>query len=475
MNSLPIRWRLTAWYSSILAIILLLFGAAVYSLMGYHLLERLDRELSAELTGIDEELEESSTTAGLGTRLHRRFGHYEHWLFDIRDADGSESLFTRQLGTSPFPDPQSADRPQQISFQTHQTADGGRYRIASREIPGPQGPILARVAGSLSPDEHELNELLTSLLVAGPLALAAAIVGGYVLARRALAPIDQMTRLARDITVGRLNRRIEIPNRQDELGRLACTLNDMIGRLEKSFADMQQFTADAAHELRTPITVMRSEAEVTLRAPRTAEEYRKSLESLLEEFERLTNLADQLLYLCREDAGTNQPAKSNVRLDRLAAEVAEHVHALAEEKGIKLDASRLTECRAQGDADALRRLFFNVLENAVKYTQEHGTVTLELNSYNGQAEILVSDTGVGIPAEHLPHIFKRFYRADAARQDEGTGLGLAISRAIVESHSGQIEISSTTGNGTRVRITLPNVDGPDNGLSSGGKTSRETR
>jgi two-component system heavy metal sensor histidine kinase CusS len=456
MNSLPIRWRLTAWYSSILAIILLLFGGAVYYLMAYHLLERLDRELATELNGIDEELEESSTTAGLQARLHRRFGHYEHWLFDIRDVGGSDPLFTRQLSTSPFPDPKPADRSRQISYQTHKTADGDRYRIASREISGSHGPILARVAGSLSPDEHELNELLASLLVAGPLALAAAIVGGYVLARRALAPIDQMTRLARDITVGRLNRRIDILNRQDELGRLAGTLNDMIGRLETSFADMQQFTADAAHELRTPITIMRSEAEVTLRAPRTAEEYRKSLESLLEEFERLTTLADQLLYLCREDAGTDRLGRANVQLDHLAADVAEHVRALAEEKGITLDASGLRECHVEGDADALRRLLFNLLENAVKYTQKDGKVTLELNSHNGHAEIVVSDTGVGIPAEHLPHIFKRFFRADAARQGDGTGLGLAISRAIVESHSGQIEIESAVGTGTRVRITLPN-------------------
>lgn len=455
MNHLAIRWRLTLWYSSILAIILILFGAGVYYLMGYHLANRLDRDLNAELGGVDEELEESSTKAGVSARLHRRFGHYEHLLFDIRYADGSEPLFTRRLGESPFPPLIPSVNSEGTDYFTYQAADGSRWRIATRRVAAPGGSLLARVAESLAPDEHELNELLATLFILGPLALAAAVAGGYVLARRALAPIDRITRLAHQISVGRLDERIDIVNRHDELGRLAATLNDMIARLEKSFTDMQQFTADAAHELRTPITVMRSEAEVTLRAPRSAEEYRKSLESLLEEFERLTNLADQLLYLCREDSRSSALVRADVQLDQIATEVAEHVRVLAQEKGVALHLGTLDKCQINGNAEGLRRLLFNLLENAVKYTPEGGQVDLDLKRYDDQIVIVVSDTGIGIPAEHLPQVFNRFYRVDAARQDGGTGLGLAISRAIAESHGGRIEIASRTGNGTCLRVTFP--------------------
>jgi signal transduction histidine kinase len=199
---------------------------------------------------------------------------------------------------------------------------------------------------------------------------------------------------------------------------------------------------------------MRNEAEVTLRSPRSSEEYRGSLESLLEECERLTHLADQLLYLCREDAGTRKLSLADVQLDQVAAEVAEHVRALAQEKNVELRSGALTACRVRGDEDALRRLIFNLLDNAVKYTPRQGAVTLELNRHDSHVEIVVSDTGTGIPADHVPHIFKRFYRVDASRQGGGTGLGLAISRAIVESHGGQIEIESQVGQGTQVKVTL---------------------
>lgn len=454
MIHLPIRWRLTLWYSAVLAVILVLFSAGVFWQMGRHVLDQMDQELNAELRGVDEELEESSTPAAMSARLHRRFGHYEHLFFDIRYAGESEPLFTRRLGESPFPEPRPAAESDATLYQTYPSQDGTRWRIASRQVPAPGGTLLARVAGSQSAQEYELSELLASLLLAGPLALASAICGGYLLARRALAPIDRMTRLAREISAQRLNQRIEIVNQHDELGRLASTLNAMIARLEKSFADIQQFTADAAHELRTPITIMRNEAEVTLRLPRSSEEYRKSLESLLEECERLTHLADQLLFLCREDAGMRKPASADVQLDRVAAEVAEHVRALAQEKNVELRSTELTACRVRGDEDALRRLIFNLLDNAVKYTPQDGAVTLQVNRHDGHVEIIVSDTGAGIPADHVPHLFKRFYRVDAARQGRGTGLGLAISRAIVESHGGQIEIESQVGQGTRVKVTL---------------------
>ena len=287
-----------------------------------------------------------------------------------------------------------------------------------------------------------MRELLAALLLFGSLAILGAVAGGYLLARRALAPIDQMTLAAREISASRLNRRLDAPNESDELGRLASTFNQMFARLEQSFADMQHFTADAAHELRTPLTILRSEAEVALRAPRSAEDYRRSLESLLEEAERLTHLADQLLYLCREDAGIAKAEFAEIELDHLAGDVVGHMRAVAESKGVALQVGELSPCRMLGDSQRLRRLLFNLLDNAVKFTPQGGTVTIQLAKRDRCVELTVSDTGAGIPSEHLPHVFKRFYRADAARDGTGTGLGLAICRAIVESHDGTISATS---------------------------------
>jgi signal transduction histidine kinase len=217
---------------------------------------------------------------------------------------------------------------------------------------------------------------------------------------------------------------------------------------------MQRFTADAAHELRTPITIMRNEAEVTLRGPGTADDYRKSLESLLEEFERLTRLADQLLYLSREDAGLARFKHAHVELDALAAEVVDHMRLLAHDRGVTLESERVDRCTVVGDADGLRRLMFNLLDNAIKYTPMGGNVEVRLSRSDGRAELVVADTGIGISPENLPHVTNRFYREDSAGQQSGTGLGLAICRAIVESHDGQINLISVPNEGTTVTVTL---------------------
>ena len=193
----------------------------------------------------------------------------------------------------------------------------GHDRLLNRVVPGPDGPLILQIAAPLAADDHELRELLTVMLLAGPLALAVALGGGYLLAYRALAPVDRMAADADQITATRLDRRLDIPNPDDELGRLGATLNGMIGRLERSFEEIRRFTADAAHELRTPLTVMRNVAEVALRSPREPEQYRRVLGDMLEEVERLTRLAEQLLFLCREDAGLIPLATTMMRLDDL--------------------------------------------------------------------------------------------------------------------------------------------------------------
>jgi heavy metal sensor kinase len=266
-----------------------------------------------------------------------------------------------------------------------------------------------------------------------------------------------MVQTADQITASRLDQRIEATNTDDELGRLARTLNGMIARLERSFEEIRRFTADAAHELRTPLTVLRTEAEVALRMPREPEQYRAILEDQLEELERLSRLAERLLFLCRGDAGLVPIARQPVDLREVVDKIAEHMRVVAAEKGVALQVDGVSTAALQADEDQLRRLLFNLVDNAIKFTPAEGTVTISIFHRDAQAQVVVEDSGTGIPSEHLPYVFQRFYRVDPAREEamSGTGLGLAIARSIAEAHGGSITIESTVGVGTRVILTLP--------------------
>ncbi len=293
-----------------------------------------------------------------------------------------------------------------------------------------------------------------------PVGLLAAVGGGYWLAGRALAPVHRITSTAQTISAKSLSQRVVVANPSDELGQLAETINGMIGRLEHAFDSMRQFTADAAHELLTPLTAMRTEVEVALRAERPPEQYRRVLASVLEEVERLSKLADSLLLLSREDAKIVQTPKEWIRLDAVVQEVAGHMEAVAGASGIRMRVHELPAVTVQGDPDGLRQVFFNLLDNAVKYTPQGGTVAVRGLVEDNQIVIEVSDTGVGIPTESLSRVFDRFYRVDKSRSRElgGTGLGLSISKAIIERHHGRIEVQSAVGQGSTFRVVLPLAD-----------------
>ncbi len=286
-----------------------------------------------------------------------------------------------------------------------------------------------------------------------------ALGGGYWLARKALSPVDRMAATAAEITATQLDRRLPETEANDELGYLAQTFNAMIARLQRSFDEVRRFTADAAHELRTPLAAMRTEAEVALRSPRAAERDARVFESLLEEIERLTRLVSHLLFLCREETGVAPNVFCTVRLDSLVRDVSEHMEVAAREKGLALVVDLEHACEVQGEPDRLRQLVFNLLDNAIKYTPSGGTVAVgcEPSTSTGQVRVVVSDTGIGISNDHLPHVFERFYRVDSSRSSEieGNGLGLAICLSIAESHAGTLSIESTFGKRTRVTLALP--------------------
>jgi heavy metal sensor kinase len=287
--------------------------------------------------------------------------------------------------------------------------------------------------------------------------VATSIFGGLALANRALRPVSEITRRAHRITAENLDQTIPVRNPRDELGRLSLTINDMIRRLQESFARVRQFSADASHELRTPLTIMRGEIELSLRSPKTPDAYRTVLESTLEEILRMTTIIDNLLTLAKADQGIALGSLSEVALDGLVEELHEDATLLAARKGLTVELRSNTPIVLVGDRLRLRQLFLNLVDNAIKYTPEGGTVTLALERRDGTAVFEVTDTGIGIPPADLDRIFDRFYRVDKARSRElgGSGLGLSIARWIAELHRGTIGVRSELQRGSVFTVTLP--------------------
>jgi heavy metal sensor kinase len=277
------------------------------------------------------------------------------------------------------------------------------------------------------------------------------------LARRALRPVDRMTETARRISAEHLTGRVDETGGGDELDRLAQTLNAMLGRLDAAFQEMRQFTADASHELQTPLTILKGEMEVALRSPRSPEEYQRILKSSLEEIDRIARLVEGLLLLARADAGVLRMDRRPLDLAQLVEEVYGQTRVLAEARSLNLRLGAVEPVSVQGDYAHLRRLLLNLVDNAVKYTPPGGHVTISVQPSGGWAAMRVEDTGMGIPPEDRERIFQRFHRSAEARSrgNGGAGLGLCIARSIAEAHGGRIEVESTTGRGSTFTVLLP--------------------
>jgi heavy metal sensor kinase len=457
---LSIRWRLTLWNTAALAVVLAGFSALVYGLLAHTLNQQTDRKL---LTGFHELEHDVRLDADPdGQMRHWAFELYEHaGVFCIvYGPEGEVRLRTEELPESAVLPPPS---PPEAGPRLHDTAipGMGRQRVLEGTFRlGGQESVVVLLA-PLEEIDRELSRLLAALGMAVPVAVAFAAGLGYLLARTALAPVERLRRSTREITADRLDRRLPVVNPGDELGRLALTINEMIGRLEQSFAEIRRFTADASHELRTPLSAIRTEVEVALnRSPVTAEQERL-LGSVLEECTRLTHLTEQLLTLARQEGGVSPALRDPVDLSGLVAAVAENMLPLAEAKEQTLHVKCEGPAGVRGDEARLRQVFYNLLDNAIKYTPPGGAIQVHVASNPSGVVVTVRDTGIGIPPEHLPHVFDRFYRVDKARSraEGGTGLGLSIARSIVAAHGGQIELASLPGQGTVCTVILPGQAG----------------
>jgi signal transduction histidine kinase len=275
-------------------------------------------------------------------------------------------------------------------------------------------------------------------------------------AARALAPIDKITRTALAISAKDLSARLGLPETDDEVGRLASTFDSMLARLDEAFQRERQFTSDASHELRTPLSAMQTIISSTNARKRAPKEYQQALDDLGQEAEHMRKLTEGLLHLARSDASRSTSRFESMDVGLLLSDVVESLRPLADEKGLKLIAHVENEgLTLAGDSDALVRLFVNLLDNAIKYT-EHGCVMITAQANDGATvDITISDTGIGIAPEHVPHIFDRFYRVDESRGKDGIGLGLAIVQNITRAHDGTISVESNLGRGTTITVRLP--------------------
>lgn len=453
-RSLTIRWRLTLWYGAAMSVVMILFSGAILWLTARNQADRIDFELNEEMNEVSFHVLRLTDRAELLEELRAEFGSHETFEFDIACRDGSALFLSSRLEQQRLFDGGTWPTEPETSKQTLPKL--GEYRVLRKVIESSHGPLLLHVGIPMNSLREAQHSLLNTLCLVVPVMLLVSMAGGYWLAGSALAPIEQIARTAERITAQRLDQRLEVPPVRDELSRLASTLNDMIDRLHRSFEEMHRFTADAAHELRTPLTVLRTQLEVALRNDRSPEEYREVLGSLHEETVRLSRLASQLLELSREDAGVEAVPFTMVQLDDVLRESVEQVRSAATSKSLSWDVTPLPPTEVFGDAHRLQRVFVNLLDNGVKNTPSNGHIRVSLSATSDSVEVVIADTGCGISAEHLPHLFDRFYRADPARTSpDGTGLGLAICQAIVHAHHGRIEIQSTCGQSTTVTVTLP--------------------
>mgnify|MGYP000936382779 CR=1 FL=1 len=344
------------------------------------------------------------------------------------------------------------------SFNTIKINDSESIRVYTAPIIENQSIIgIIQVMQSLATLHETLDRLLLMMLISIPLLLIITAFSGYILASRALAPIDQITKTAQKISTEDLSARLNLHGNDDEIGRLANTFDSMLSRLEEGFNRERQFTSDASHELRTPLTAMQAILSVTRGKQRSPEEYEAAMDDLLEETGRLRALTEDLLYIAR---GDSRPitAYEKVDLSNLLIDVSESLRPLAETKGLLLKQNIQSGLYLLGNSDALIRAFVNLLDNAIKYTEQGEIVIDAQKDKNNVIEISISDTGRGIDQEHLAYIFDRFYRVDESRTTQGFGLGLSITQEIVKTHKGTITVTSQIRKGTTFHINFTGVD-----------------
>jgi signal transduction histidine kinase len=441
VNTRSIRFRLTVWYALILSAALCVFSGLIWTMMEQRLLRDIRRGLDDE-AGRFEIFVQREVAEVPAVNLNDEIEEFCHALpsssyLKLRPDGGGKPFFYSATVVAPHP----------------------RYEILTRAMTiGNQGYTLE--IGASRTEMHRALELLQTLLFGlVPVVIAISCLGGAWLSRRALRPVDEITTAARAIGIENLACRLPSTGTGDELERLAQTWNATLARLESAVAVLSRFAADASHELRTPVAVIRTGAELALRRERSPEAYREALREIAGESERMTQLVEDLLFLARRDARAGMPM-APIDLREVLNDAAQELHGLADARDIRIRVASGApsggndDATIAGNAAALRRLFLALLDNALKYSAAGTEVSASVVQRDGKVVAVVSDQGIGIAGEDLPHIFQRFYRANKARSDGGHGLGLSLAQSIAAAHDAVIEVTSEPGRGSVFQVSF---------------------
>jgi two-component system, OmpR family, heavy metal sensor histidine kinase CusS len=460
MRRLSIGVRLTLWYLAIFALAQILFGAGMWFILRNNLYDLVDDGLEAQVDDLRNFLRSQPKDSSIDKLREEANETYaiEHPGDFLEVYAENNQLIYRSAFLEAHPAPLVAPDQVRRPIMRSRKIDGRPFRFAFQKLPI-NGHVYTVEMGVPAEDAVETLHLFRSyLLMFAPLLLLVAAGGGYWLSRRALSPVDALVRTARDVSGTNLSSRVQKLETGDELQRLSDTLNEMLDRIESAFQRITQFTADASHELRTPVSLIRTEAELALRRSRGEVEYKESLRHILLEAERTTVLIEQLLSMARADSGREALQLEPVDLRQTLRSVADGWQQVASIRNLQFSASLdAPDFSVRGDETLLRRLADILLDNAFKYTPSPGSVHLSLETQGESAVIRVQDSGVGIAEEEQRKIFERFYRVDKARSraQGGAGLGLSIAQWIVTQHGGSIHVESQPGQGSTFRVELP--------------------
>jgi heavy metal sensor kinase len=465
VNTRSFSFRLVAWYASLLTAIFIFLGALLYLDLRYFL-ENTVRESQARRAHqiADTLLANIKQTSDsyVAEEVHTLYApEINDRFIRITRPDGSLLYLSGTPNDQSFDPKQVPPAPvsEQNDFSKIFHFPGGRSLVVSGLHFQTQNgtDYVVEVGALLDPVEAMLNHLLLQLVFGLPLAIVIITAGGYLLVRRALTPVERITTAAERITQHNLSERLPVSNTGDELEQLSVSLNRMIARLDDAFQNSKRFVADASHEMRTPLTIVRGELENLIEDRRLDNETRDRAASMFEEAVRLSQIVEQLLALSRLDAGEAQAEWSRFDLASLAKTTAEQMGLLAEDKKISITCDAAQAVMVEGDNARLKQIVVNLLDNAIKYTPENGKIQLRIHAINGHAILEVEDNGIGIPPDALPHVFERFYRVDKIRSGEtkGAGLGLSIVESICTAHGAAVEADSIEGKGSRFRVRLP--------------------
>jgi len=445
-----VRSRLTLWYTAILALVLITFSGISYAFLARAIRAATDASLSDTAHEFAAAFS-ADPIAPSQVRLDFRYSDREIMVF----TPAGEVIATAKTRIPEFDRKQIA---MAVRNGLHGLRTFGQFRVLAQPLSVFGHRYTAVVAQSLTRQDERLKAAAHAVILGIPIALIVAAGGGYLLARKSLEPVTRMSMQAREIGAKTLDQRIAVVNERDELGFLAITLNELFERLQRSFESQKRFMADASHELRTPVSIIQGEADVVLARPdRDPAEYRASIEIMRKAALNLTRIVQNLFLLARSDAGTYPMHRSRFYLDEVLADSVRAMRSAAVSKRIEMTCDSPSDLAMFADEELIRRLFLNLIDNAVKFTPAEGRVSVDATAEDETYIVRITDSGPGIATADQPHIFERFFRGDRARsrRASGAGLGLSIAKWIAEAHAGDLDLERSDAAGTTLRVRLP--------------------